>query len=72
MSFFAQYLDKISEEEISGLNIPTGVPLVYKLNAKLEPITQANHAPLLSGYYLGDADEAAQKAAKVAAQTGAK
>lgn len=43
-----KYLDKISDEEISNLNIPTGVPLVYELDKSLEPI---------KNYYLGDPDE---------------
>ena len=42
-----KYLDNISEEEIVGLNIPTGTPLVYELNDDLEAV---NH------YYLGDQD----------------
>ncbi|MBN2047504.1 MAG: 2,3-bisphosphoglycerate-dependent phosphoglycerate mutase, partial [Anaerolineaceae bacterium] len=42
-----KYLDNISEEEIVGLNIPTGVPLVYELDADLKPIKH---------YYLGDQD----------------
>lgn len=41
-----KYLDNISDEEIPGLNIPTGVPLVYELDEDLRPI---------SHYYLGDA-----------------
>ena len=40
-----KYLDKMSDEEIIGLNIPTGVPLVYELDDKLNPIKH---------YYLGD------------------
>ena len=50
-----KYLDNISEEEIVGLNIPTGIPLVYELDAKLKPIRH---------YYLGDAEaiKAAQQA----------
>ncbi|VFP84630.1 2,3-bisphosphoglycerate-dependent phosphoglycerate mutase (plasmid) [Candidatus Erwinia haradaeae] len=32
------YLDKMSEEEILGLNIPTGIPLVYLFNKDLKPI----------------------------------
>jgi 2,3-bisphosphoglycerate-dependent phosphoglycerate mutase len=43
-----KYLDNISDEEIVELNIPTGVPLVYELNADLKPIKH---------YYLGDPDE---------------
>ena len=54
-----KYLDHISDEEITGLNIPTGVPLVYELDKDLKPI---------KSYYLGDADEIAKKAAAVAAQ----
>ena len=33
-----KHLDQISDEEIPGLNIPTGVPLVYDLNEDLTPI----------------------------------
>jgi len=40
-----KYLDNISDEEIPALNIPTGVPLVYELDADLHPIRH---------YYLGD------------------
>jgi 2,3-bisphosphoglycerate-dependent phosphoglycerate mutase len=58
-----KYLDGISDEEIPGLNIPTGVPLVYELDEDLKP---------LQSYYLGDADEIAKKAAAVAAQGKAK
>jgi 2,3-bisphosphoglycerate-dependent phosphoglycerate mutase len=54
-----KHLDGISDEEIVGLNIPTGVPLVYELDADLKPIKH---------YYLGDPEEAARKAAAVAAQ----
>ena len=58
-----KYLDGISDEEIVGLNIPTGVPLVYELDDDLKPIKH---------YYLGDQDEIARKAAAVAAQGKAK
>ena len=58
-----KYLDNISDEEIPGLNIPTGVPLVYELDEDLKPI---------KSFYLGDADEIAKKAAAVAAQGKAK
>lgn len=54
-----KYLDDISEEEIVGLNIPTGVPLVYELDENLKPIRN---------YYLGDAEEAKRKAEAVANQ----
>ncbi len=42
-----KYLDNVSEDEITGLNIPTGVPLVYELDADMRPIKH---------YYLGDQD----------------
>ncbi len=54
-----KYLDNISEEEIVGLNIPTGVPLVYELDDQLKPIRS---------YYLGDPEEAKRKAEAVANQ----
>jgi 2,3-bisphosphoglycerate-dependent phosphoglycerate mutase len=54
-----KYLDNISDQEIVGLNIPTGVPLVYELDAQLKP---------LKHYYLGDPEEVARAAAAVAAQ----
>jgi len=54
-----KYLDNISEAEIVGLNIPTGVPLVYELDDDLKPIRS---------YYLGDPEEAKRKAEAVANQ----
>ena len=54
-----KYLDDISEEEIIGLNIPTGIPLVYELDDQLSPIKH---------YYLGEEDAIDKKAAEVAAQ----
>ena len=47
-----KYLDNISDEDIAGLNIPTGVPLVYELDEDLKPITH---------YYLGDQAKIAAK-----------
>ena len=47
-----KHLDRISEKNIVGLNIPTGVPLVYELNDDLTPIRH---------FYLGD-PEAVRKA----------
>jgi 2,3-bisphosphoglycerate-dependent phosphoglycerate mutase len=67
-----QHLDGISEEEIVELNIPTGLPLVYTLDDNLKPIKMEGAAPLLSGRYLGDAEEAARRAAAVAAQASGK
>jgi len=54
-----KYLDGISDQEIVGLNIPNGIPLVYELDTALKPIRH---------YYLGDAEAAARAAAAVAAQ----
>ena len=34
-----KHLDQISDEEISGLNIPTGIPLFYELDENMRPIT---------------------------------
>ncbi len=54
-----KYLDNVPESEIVELNIPTGIPLVYELDAQLTPVRR---------YYLGDPAAAAAAAAKVAAQ----
>ena len=54
-----KYLDDISDDDIVGLNIPNGIPLVYELDDALKPIRH---------YYLGDAEAAAKAAAAVAAQ----
>jgi 2,3-bisphosphoglycerate-dependent phosphoglycerate mutase len=54
-----KYLDDVSDAEITELNIPTGVPLVYELDEALKPIRH---------YYLGDAEAVAKAAAAVAEQ----
>jgi len=56
-------LDEISEEEITGFNIPTGVPLAYELDDDLKP---------LSREFLGDATAIAAAAAAVANQASTK
>ena len=56
-----KHLDGISDEEISELNIPTGIPLLYVLDRDLEVVERR---------YLGDPDAAAAAAAAVAAQAG--
>jgi 2,3-bisphosphoglycerate-dependent phosphoglycerate mutase len=58
-----KYLDGMSEEEIVGLNIPTGIPLVYELDDELKPVKH---------FYLGDPAAAAEAAARVAAQSRAR
>ena len=55
-----KHLDGISDEDIAELNIPTGIPLVYKLDANLKPIVKG-------GEYL-DPEAAAAGAAAVANQ----
>jgi len=52
-----KYLDNVSDDDIVGLNIPTGIPLIYELEDDLKPIRS---------YYLGD-QEAVEKAAKAVA-----
>ncbi|MFK4763328.1 2,3-diphosphoglycerate-dependent phosphoglycerate mutase [Desulfobaculum sp. SPO524] len=52
-----KYLDDMSDDDITGLNIPTGIPLVYELDATLRPIKHS---------YLGD-PEAAKRAAQAVA-----
>ena len=59
MRALVKYLDGIGDDEIVGLNIPNGIPLVYELDAGLRPIRS---------HYLGDAEAAARAAAAVAAQ----
>jgi 2,3-bisphosphoglycerate-dependent phosphoglycerate mutase len=58
-----KHLDGVSDEEIVGLNIPTGIPLVYELNDDLSPIRS---------YYLGDEAAVAAAQAAVANQGKAK
>jgi 2,3-bisphosphoglycerate-dependent phosphoglycerate mutase len=52
-----KHLDQISDTEITGLNVPTGIPLVYELDRQLRPIRH---------YYLGDEEavRAAMEAVK--------
>ena len=52
-------LDEVSDEKITGFNIPTGIPIAYELDADLKP---------LSREFLGDPEEVAKAAAAVAAQ----
>ena len=64
-----KHLDNISEEEITGLNIPTGVPLVYELDENLKPIPQKDAIAPLTGRYLGNQEEIQQRIGAVMAQT---
>ncbi len=58
-----KHLDNVSDDDIVGLNIPTGIPLVYELDDDLKP---TGHR------YLGDEAKAAEAAASVAAESGGK
>ena len=52
-------LDNVSDDEITGFNIPTGIPLAYELDDELQPTSRE---------FLGDADAIAKAAAAVAAE----
>ena len=54
-----KYLDNVGDDDIVGVNIPNGIPLIYELDAELKPIRH---------YYLGDAQAAAEAAKAVASQ----
>ncbi|MHB8068554.1 MAG: 2,3-diphosphoglycerate-dependent phosphoglycerate mutase [Desulfobaccales bacterium] len=54
-----KFLDNVPDDEIVGLNIPTGIPLVYELNDDLSPIRH---------YYLGDPEAVARAIQSVADQ----
>jgi 2,3-bisphosphoglycerate-dependent phosphoglycerate mutase len=58
-----KYLDGISDEEIPGLNIPTGYPLVYELDGDFKAVDH---------YYLGDQEKISKATASVAAQASTK
>jgi 2,3-bisphosphoglycerate-dependent phosphoglycerate mutase len=54
-----KHLDAVSDQDILELNVPTGVPLVYELDADLRPLRH---------YYLGDPERVAAAIQAVAAQ----
>jgi 2,3-bisphosphoglycerate-dependent phosphoglycerate mutase len=60
MRALVKYLDNMPDNEIVGLNIPTGIPLVYEFNDDLSPIRH---------YYLGDPEAIAKAVNAVANQT---
>ena len=59
----AKHLDKIPDKDIPHLNIPTGIPMVYELDAKLKPLRH---------YFIGDKRQIEKKLQAVAAQGRAK
>jgi 2,3-bisphosphoglycerate-dependent phosphoglycerate mutase len=58
-----KHLDSMSDEEIMGLNVPTGIPLVYELDDQLQPQKK---------YYIGDEEEIKKAIESVANQSKAK
>jgi 2,3-bisphosphoglycerate-dependent phosphoglycerate mutase len=58
-----KYLDSISDQDITSLNIPTGIPLVYELDGDLKPVRSS---------YLGDPERVGQAIEAVASQAKAK
>ncbi|MEK7991528.1 MAG: 2,3-diphosphoglycerate-dependent phosphoglycerate mutase [Thiotrichaceae bacterium] len=58
-----KYLDNVSEQDIVGLNVPTGMPLVYELDENMQPTNR---------YYLGDEEAVKAAMAAVANQGKAK
>ena len=59
MRALIKHLDNVPDSEIVGLNIPTGIPLVYEFDEDLKPIRH---------YYLGKADDVARATQAVANQ----
>ena len=60
MRALVKYLDNIPNDEIVGLNIPTGIPLIYEFDDDLAPLRH---------YYLGDPEAINKAAQAVADQT---
>ncbi len=63
MRALLKHLDGISDEDIPGVNVPTGMPLVYKLDKDLRPVSKR---------YLGDPEAVEKAMAAVASQGKAK
>lgn len=58
-----KFLDKVSDEDITSLNVPTGIPLVYRLDDELKPIEH---------FYLADDQTLARAALEVKNQSSAR
>ena len=61
-----KHLDGIADDDITEVNIPTGIPLVYELDADLHPVGDVP----LEDRYLGGAEAARAAAEAVAKQAG--
>jgi len=64
-----KYLDDIPKESITELNIPTGAPLIYKLDENLRPIESPLAIAPLKGEYLGDQEKIRARIMGVVNQT---
>jgi len=64
-----KYLDNIPEDVIANLNIPTGVPLVYDLDANLKPVPHKDAIAPLTGRYVGDQEDIRRRIEGVVNQT---
>merc|ERR1712151_430998 len=65
-----KFIEGIVDDVIPGLEIPTGTPLVYELDADLKPLaSDLAVAPLKAGRYLGDAEKIKAAAEAVKNQT---
>ena len=62
-------LDDISEDEICGLEIPTGIPLIYELDKDLKPIGNPRAVSPLNGYFLADLEALKKAQEEVANQS---
>ena len=52
-----KHLDKVSEEDVLGMNMPTGIPLVYEFDSEMCPVRH---------YFLGDQEAVAKSIASAA------
>ncbi|KAJ1628928.1 histidine phosphatase superfamily [Pavlovales sp. CCMP2436] len=64
-----KYLDNISDEVIAGLEVPTGIPLVYHLDKDLQVIPDARANAPLRGAFLADPEEVKKAQEAVANQS---
>jgi len=64
-----KYLDQIPDDVIPGLEIPTGIPLMYRLDSTGKPIPSAQAVAPLSGEFLISKEELAKKQEEVKNQT---
>jgi len=65
-----KFIENIPDDVIPGLEIPTGTPLVYELDADLKPLpSDLAIEPLKYGRYLGDAEKIKAAAEAVKNQT---